>query len=87
MTVQQLVVYAAIGLLCGVLGQMLAGRSLGGVLASIVVGALGALVGGWIAGALGAPQPLVVPVAGGRVPILWAVLGAALITLVFTKLR
>lgn len=66
---------------CGALGQALAGYSLGGCVVSSLIGFLGALLGTWLAGALGLPAILVVRVGGEPFPVVWAVLGAALLAL------
>lgn len=73
-----LLVIAAI---CGSIGQSIAGYSLGGFLVSIVVGFVGAWLGSWMAGQLGLPELFVVNVDGQPFPIVWAVLGSALLTI------
>jgi len=60
--------------IAGAIGARLAGRNGMGCLTSIVLGFIGALLGGWLASKLGLPLG---PTAGG-LPILWAVIGAAL---------
>lgn len=82
MTIGQLIVYLIVALLCGIVGQMLVGRSVGGWVVSTVVGLLGAILGTVIAAALGAPEPLAVTIGGRTTPILWTIVGAALVTLV-----
>jgi uncharacterized membrane protein YeaQ/YmgE (transglycosylase-associated protein family) len=64
--------------LSGTVGQALAGYSAGGCLASIALGFVGALLGSWLAGALGLPLVLTVSVGGQPFPIIWSVVGAAL---------
>jgi len=68
--------------IAGAIGQSLAGYSLGGCLVSSFVGLIGALIGGWLAGALGLPEILVVDVGGWPFPVIWAVVGATLFSLV-----
>ncbi len=82
MTVGELIVYLVIALLCGLVGQMLAGRSIGGYIVSTVVGLMGALLGGYLARSIGAPEPLPVVIGGQSIPLLWAIIGAALVTFV-----
>ena len=67
-----------IAAVAGSLGQALAGYSVGGCLVSIAVGFVGAILGRWIAGALGLPEPLNISVQGESFPLLWAVIGSAL---------
>ena len=73
-----LLVIAAI---CGALGQALAGYSLGGFLVSIVVGFVGAWLGWWLAGQLHLPEPFVVNIDGEPFPILWSIIGSALVAI------
>jgi uncharacterized membrane protein YeaQ/YmgE (transglycosylase-associated protein family) len=70
-----LLVIAAIA---GSLGQALAGYSVGGCIVSMAVGFVGAILGRWIAGAIGLPEPLMISVQGQNFPVLWAVIGSAL---------
>lgn len=80
MSVGQVIVYLVIALLCGLVGQMLAGRSVGGYLVSIVIGLVGAMLGAAIADSVDAPEPFPVRVGGKEIPIIWAIIGAALVT-------
>jgi uncharacterized membrane protein YeaQ/YmgE (transglycosylase-associated protein family) len=45
---------------------------------SIALGFIGALLGTWIAGRLGLPELLSIPVGGMHFPIVWSIIGAAL---------
>lgn len=74
-----LLVVAAI---CGALGQAIAGYSLGGFLVSVVVGFIGAWLGTWLAGQFGLPELFVVTVDGWAIPIVWAVIGSAVLTII-----
>lgn len=76
-----------IAAICGAVGQSLAGYSLGGCLVSIVVGFIGALIGKWLAVKLNLPFLLTINIEGESFPIIWAVVGAALFTLVIGLLR
>ena len=82
MTLASLLVLLLIAAVCGALGQAIAGYSLGGCLVSVGVGFVGAIVGMWLAGALGLPEFFVVDVGGHPFPIVWSILGSALFTLV-----
>jgi uncharacterized membrane protein YeaQ/YmgE (transglycosylase-associated protein family) len=77
-----LLILLAIAAGCGALGQALAGYSLGGCLISMVIGFIGAVLGGWLAGVLGLPAFIVIDVGGEPFPIIWAVVGSALFALV-----
>ena len=63
---------------CGAIGQAIGGYSHGGCLVSIALGFIGALLGSWLAGKLGLPEILALPVGGWRFPIVWSIIGAAL---------
>ncbi len=65
--------------ICGSIGQSLAGYDLGGCLVSIVVGFVGAWLGAWLAGQLGLPEIFSLNVGGRAFPVVWAVLGSALL--------
>jgi uncharacterized membrane protein YeaQ/YmgE (transglycosylase-associated protein family) len=63
---------------CGSLAQAIAGYSHGGCLVSIVLGLIGALLGTWIARALGIGEILDIQVGNRPFPVVWSVVGAAL---------
>jgi uncharacterized membrane protein YeaQ/YmgE (transglycosylase-associated protein family) len=77
-----LLVLLLVAAVAGALGQAIAGYSLGGCLVSSAVGLIGALIGAWVAGALGLPELLVLQIAGYPFPVVYAVLGATLFALV-----
>ncbi|RIK39813.1 MAG: hypothetical protein DCC55_16885 [Chloroflexi bacterium] len=74
-----LLVIAAI---CGALGQAIAGYSLGGLLVSIVVGFAGAWLGTWLATQFGLPELFVITVDNQPFPIVWAVIGSAILVVI-----
>lgn len=74
-----LIVVAAI---CGAIGQAIAGYSTGGFLVSIVVGFIGAYLGVWLAQQFGLPELFVVNVDGQPFPIVWSVIGSAILAIV-----
>lgn len=67
--------------LAGAIGQSLAGYSLGGCLVSIVVGFVGAFLGTWLARVLGLPDILTITVQGEPFPLVWSIIGSALLSL------
>jgi uncharacterized membrane protein YeaQ/YmgE (transglycosylase-associated protein family) len=87
MSLLGLLILLVIAAICGSIGQSLAGYDLGGCLVSIVVGFIGAFLGMWIAGKLGLPELFAINVEGKPFPILWAIIGSALFTLVMALLR
>ena len=70
-----LVLIAAV---CGAIAQAIAGSVRGGLIVSTILGFIGALLGPWLAGKLGLPEPLMVHVGGHPFPVLWSIIGAAL---------
>jgi uncharacterized membrane protein YeaQ/YmgE (transglycosylase-associated protein family) len=81
-TLMGLLVLLLIAAVAGGIGQAIAGYSLGGCLVSAAVGLIGALIGGWLAGALGLPEWFVVQIGGWSFPVIWAIIGATLFALV-----
>lgn len=74
----------------GGLGQALSGYSVGGCLMSILVGFVGAYVGIWLAGQLGLPELFSISIEGETFPVVWGVIGSALLSLIlslFTRRR
>lgn len=78
MSLSSLILLLVIAAICGAIGKALAGSARGGLLVSIVLGFVGALVGPWVAGQLGLPEPFMVTIGGESFPILWSIIGAAL---------
>lgn len=68
--------------LAGAIGQTLAGFSYGGCIVSILVGFVGAYIGTWIAHQFGLPPFYVIDVGGEQFPIVWAIVGAAVLSAV-----
>ena len=77
-----LLVLLLVAAIAGAIGQAIAGYSLGGCLVSAAVGLIGALLGGWIASALGLPELLVISIGNWPFPVIWAIIGATLFTIV-----
>jgi uncharacterized membrane protein YeaQ/YmgE (transglycosylase-associated protein family) len=76
--------------ICGSIGQALAGYSIGGCITSTIVGFIGALFGRWLASNLGLPEPLQVTIGGETFPVLWSIIGSALLVAIlalFTRRR
>jgi uncharacterized membrane protein YeaQ/YmgE (transglycosylase-associated protein family) len=87
MTLLGFFVLLLIAAICGSVGQSLAGYSLGGCLVSIVVGFIGAYLGMWIAGKFGLPVIFAITIEGKPFPVVWAVIGSALFTLIVALVR
>lgn len=76
-----------IAAIAGSIGQALAGYDLGGCLVSIIVGFIGAYIGMWLAGRFGLPELFTINIEGKPFPVVWAVIGSFLFTLVVGLLR
>jgi len=87
MTLFGFLILLIIAAICGAIGQSLAGYDLGGCLVSIVVGFIGAYIGLWIAAKFGLPKIWEISIEGRPFPIVWAIIGSALFTLVMALLR
>jgi uncharacterized membrane protein YeaQ/YmgE (transglycosylase-associated protein family) len=75
-----LLVIAAVA---GSIGQALAGYSMGGCLVSTLIGFIGAFLGLWIARSLGLPEIFTITVEGEPFPVVWAIIGSAILALLF----
>lgn len=82
MTVIELLVFLLIAGICGSLGQAITGFTRGGCLVAVALGFIGALIGTWIGRTLGLPEILAVQIGGQEFPIVWSIIGAALVVLV-----
>lgn len=80
MGILDFIILLVIAAICGAIGQAIAGYSLGGMVITIVVGFIGALLGTWLARAIGLPELLMINVGGQPFPIIWAIIGSALFT-------
>jgi uncharacterized membrane protein YeaQ/YmgE (transglycosylase-associated protein family) len=78
MSLPALLLMLVIAAVCGALGKALAGSARGGLVVSIVLGFIGALLGPWVAGLADLPEPLMVNIGGHPFPVLWSIIGAAL---------
>lgn len=87
MTLVGFLVLLVIAAICGAVGQSLAGYDLGGCLVSIVVGFIGAYIGLWIAGKFGLPRIFEISIEGKPFPVVWAVIGSALFTVLVVLIR
>jgi len=78
MSLTSLLVLLVIAAICGAIGKAIAGSSRGGLVVSIALGFVGALLGPWVAGKLSLPEPFMVTVGGHPFPVLWSIIGATL---------
>ena len=81
MTLTGILILLLIAGIVGGLGQTISGYSFGGCLMSIIVGFIGAYVGIWLAGQLGLPEIFTVNIEGESFPIVWGIIGSAILSL------
>jgi uncharacterized membrane protein YeaQ/YmgE (transglycosylase-associated protein family) len=81
-TLTALLVLLIIAGICGAIGRAMGGGLPGGFFVSVAVGFVGALVGMLLANELRLPELLAVSIDGRPFPILWSILGGALLVAV-----
>jgi uncharacterized membrane protein YeaQ/YmgE (transglycosylase-associated protein family) len=86
MTVVELLLLLLVAGICGAAGKAIAGYFPGGFLASIGVGFIGALVGGWLARAFRFPELFAVRFGGVTFPIVWSIAGSAVFVAIIALL-
>jgi uncharacterized membrane protein YeaQ/YmgE (transglycosylase-associated protein family) len=86
MTLLELVILLIIAGVCGAIGKAIVGYWPGGVIVSIAVGFIGALVGTWLARLLALPEIFAVRVGGATFPIIWSIIGSALFVAIIALL-
>ncbi len=78
MSLTALLVLIVIAAVCGAIGKAIAGGVRGGLIVSIALGFIGALLGPWVARSLSLPEPFTIIIGGRPFPVLWSIIGAAL---------
>ena len=78
MTLIELLLLLLVAGVCGSVARALVGYSRGGCLVSIALGFIGALLGTWVARAIGLPEILALHIGGRTFPVIWSIMGAAL---------
>jgi len=87
MTLIDFLILAVVAALCGMIGQTLVGYSVGGCLISAVVGYIGALLGVWVARQFGLPELVAVTIGGQTFPVVWSIIGSALLVGILSLFR
>jgi uncharacterized membrane protein YeaQ/YmgE (transglycosylase-associated protein family) len=78
MTLAGFIFLLVVAAVCGAVGRALAGGVRGGLVVSIAVGFVGALLGPWLAAQMGLTEPFMLRVGGESFPVLWSIIGGAL---------
>jgi uncharacterized membrane protein YeaQ/YmgE (transglycosylase-associated protein family) len=87
MTLLGLLLLLVVGAICGAVAELIVGWSAGGFFASVGVGFLGALLGGWLARVLRLPSIFAVHIETVTIEIVWAILGAVILLAILGMLR
>lgn len=82
MTVLEFLLLLLIAAVCGAVAQAIAGFSRGGLLVSIAVGFIGALLGVWLQRLTGLPEIFTVQLGDTAFPIIWSIIGGTLFAVV-----
>jgi uncharacterized membrane protein YeaQ/YmgE (transglycosylase-associated protein family) len=78
MTVLDFLILLLVAAICGLVGQAIAGFSRGGILVSIALGFIGALIGMALARAVNLPEPFPIQIGDRAFPVIWSIIGATL---------
>ena len=78
MTLTGLIILIIVAAVCGAIAKALVGVGRGGLITTIALGFIGALIGPWVARRVGLSEPFMLNVGGESFPILWSIIGAAL---------
>jgi uncharacterized membrane protein YeaQ/YmgE (transglycosylase-associated protein family) len=76
----EILILLVIAAICGAIGQSLAGYTAGGCIISTIVGLMGAYIGAAIARNLQLPEILPISIGGNPFPIVWAIIGSAVLS-------
>lgn len=87
MSIESFLILLLIAGICGAVGQAIAGYSFGGLLTTIGVGFIGAVLGMWLSRVLGLPELFALSAGGHTFPIVWSMLGSALFVALIAALR
>jgi len=79
LSVESLIILLIVGALVGIIAQRLVGSLRGGLLTSIALGFIGALIGSWAVKQFGLPEIYVLKIGHTSFPIVWAIIGAAVL--------
>ncbi len=79
MTLIDFLILAVVAAVCGMIGESLVGYSVGGCLVSAVIGYIGAFIGLWVARQFGLPELFTVTIGGSSIPVIWSIIGSALL--------
>jgi len=79
MTLVDFLILAVVAAICGMIGESLVGYSVGGCFVSAVIGYIGAFIGLWVARQFGLLELFTVTIGGSSIPVIWSIIGSALL--------
>ncbi|GAB1470719.1 hypothetical protein MASR2M66_15970 [Chloroflexota bacterium] len=82
MTIIGFLVLLVIAAVAGSLGMTISGYDRGGCLFSAIIGFLGAFIGMWLARQLGLPELIAITIQGETFPVVWSVIGSAILSII-----
>jgi uncharacterized membrane protein YeaQ/YmgE (transglycosylase-associated protein family) len=82
MTLEGFLILVLVAAICGIVGQFIAGYSIGGLVISVAVGFAGAWIGLWLAREFELPDFYRLTVDGRSFPVVWSIIGSALLAAV-----
>jgi uncharacterized membrane protein YeaQ/YmgE (transglycosylase-associated protein family) len=77
LTIESFIILLIVAGVVGAIGQRLSGYSRRGLLTSIALGFIGALIGSWAVKQFDLPEIYMLKVGHTNFPIIWAIIGAA----------
>jgi len=83
MSLISFIILLVIAAVCGMLGEAIAGYSLGGWVVATIIGFVGAYLGVWLASQFGLPVFFSIDVGGEAFPVVWSIIGSALLAAIF----
>jgi uncharacterized membrane protein YeaQ/YmgE (transglycosylase-associated protein family) len=87
MTPLEFILLLIVAGVCGSIAQSIAGYSHRGILISIALGFIGALLGSWLARSLGAGELFALRFGDQTFPLIWSIIGAVLFVAALHLLR
>lgn len=86
-TLIEALIWLIVAAICGAVGSAIVGYSVGGLLASMGVGLVGAVIGTWLARAMGLPALLTFTYNNVTIDLLWTILGSIVLVGLVALLR
>jgi uncharacterized membrane protein YeaQ/YmgE (transglycosylase-associated protein family) len=86
LSVETLIILLIVGVLVGLVAQRFAGYARGGLVTTIAIGFIGALIGSWAVKQFRLPEVYMLRVGNTAFPIVWAIIGAAVLVVLLGSL-